>query len=170
MPYCSRIVSSGLPNVTDFHALGLAFDAATSTLFRDETTRTRARASRSLRLTWAGGRELYVSNDHYFTTRASSVLARIETYLALAARQRRCTSRWTRPTTASGRRARSLRLPFANGVRAPQREHPGRSPRSSGGRVHLYGVEADGGAHAQEADSRCRFLPDNLRAQGRRRR
>ncbi|KAM3501805.1 hypothetical protein MY11210_009275 [Beauveria gryllotalpidicola] len=172
----------GFPSVGDFHALGLEIDELTLTLFvtshaqagprievfhldLDKFTATHAATlthpllnqPNSMQL--LGGHELYVSNDHYFTSREAPVLAKIETLLGLPLASVVHVS--LDPVDYAVESARVVaRLPFANGV-ALLNETTLAVASSSGGAVHLYRVEADRSL-TRKTKITLPFLPDNI--------
>ncbi|KAM3454530.1 hypothetical protein MY3296_002987 [Beauveria thailandica] len=175
----------GFPGVGDFRALGLEIDEATSTLFvtshaqagprievfrldLDRFTATHAATlthpllnqPNSIQLLGGGGRELYVSNDHYFSARATPVLARIETLLGLPFANVVHVSLDPADDYAVRSARVVARLPFANGVALVNKTTLAVAS-SSGGAVHLYRVGAD-----RSLTLRTRitlpFLPDNV--------
>lgn len=175
----------GFPNATDFHTLGLEFDEATSTLFvtnhaqagprievfkldLDACTATHAKTLTHPLITMPnsmqllGGHELYVSNDHYFTTRDSPLLAKVETYLALPLAS--VVHLALDPTDHSVQAARVVaRQAFANGV-ALLNETTLAVASSSAGAVHLYAVGAADRSLTHSRQIALPFLPDNVEA------
>ncbi|OAA74679.1 Six-bladed beta-propeller, TolB-like protein [Akanthomyces lecanii RCEF 1005] len=172
----------GFPNATDFHTLGLEFDEATSTLFvtnhaqagprieifrldLDALTATHAATlthplitiPNSIQL--LGSHELYVSNDHYFTTREAPLLSKIETYLALPLAS--VVHLALDPTDYTVQSARVVaRQAFANGV-ALLNDSTLAVASSSAGAVQLYTVDADRSL-TRSRQITLPFLPDNV--------
>ncbi|KAJ6781859.1 hypothetical protein PWT90_08920 [Aphanocladium album] len=172
----------GFPNATDFHTLGLEFDEATSTLFvtnhaqagarievfkldLDKFTATHVKTLTHPLITTPnsiqllGSHEFYVSNDHYFTTRQSILLSKIEAYLALPISN--VLHLTLDPATYEIKTVDvAARLAFANGV-VLLNETTLAVASSSAGVVYLYHVEADKSLTYQKQIV-TPFLPDNV--------
>lgn len=172
----------GLPNATDFRTVGLAYDAATSALFvashaqagprievfrldLDAMTATHARTLTHplLRspnaMALLGNHEVYVSNDHYFSTRTWPVLANAEMYLTLPIAS--VVHLVLDPADYSIRSARVVaRVPFANGI-ARLNDTTLAVASSSAGTVRFYAVAADRSLTFTKQIA-LPFLPDNL--------
>lgn len=174
----------GLPNATDFHTLGLEYDEATSMLFvtnhaqagpRIEifkldldafvATHVRTLIHPLLRIPNSiqllhGGRELYVSNDHHFTTRDHPLLSKLETYLGPPIASIVHLALDPADSYAIKTARVVARQAFANGV-ALLNDTTLAAASSSGAAVHLYNIEADR-ALTHKAKIDVPFLPDNV--------
>ena len=182
-----EIELANFPGVADFHTLGMAYDAATSTLFavshakagpRIETFRLDVdkavathidtiahpliRAPNAIAL--IDDKNFYVTNDHFFPASASKVLSLLETYLGLA------TGTVVRIRLTDGDAGEVqdaqivARVPFANGIEVLN-DTTIAVAATSRGAVYLYEPQ-DPGSLTYKAQIKLPFMPDNLSSSG----
>lgn len=168
----------------DFHTLGLAHDSETSTLYVTNHAQAGSRiemfklqvdtlvathigtiqhplihAPNALAL--VNGSELYVTNDHFFPARQSSMLSKIETFLSPP------TATVVHVKLDAGQVEAKVvaRLPYANGIEIINSTTVAVASTSRGA---LYMYTTTQGLPALRYHSRLRlpFLPDNLSLSG----